>query len=353
MSDFDQARERGIIAEGARGFMAFTKGPNGTIRVDASATARMLAQDAAITTTNNVGFPSAYYTYLNPQVVPILFAATNATRMFPEAKIGAWTDDYTNFPVEEVAGDVTPYSDYAGNGATDVNFEFPVREQFRFQTTIRYGDLEADKAAAAKISLVAQKQQAAAQVIARAENRFYLYGVAGKQVYGILNDANLSASISPVSVNSKSTWADKLADDADGFANVCYADINKLWNDLASKNGANVDQNAHIVLAFSNAVASYLNVPNAFGLTATQMLKQNFPNMEMVQVPELSTGSGEMLYMIVPELLGTETGNCAFSDKFRMGRLVAHSSHFEQKVAGTTWGAIIKRPVLISRMLGV
>lgn len=349
--DFENARAKGIVCQGAVDFMAFDS-VDGRVVVNAEKTAKMFAQDAAITS-NNIGVPSAFTTYLDPRVVPVLFGATAATKLFPEIKQGDWTKDFANFPVEEISGDVSGYSDYGNAVTSEVNYEFPVREQYRFQTAIKYGDLEQDKAAAAKIALASRKQFAAAEIIARASNRFYLYGVANKQIYGALNDPNLNASISPISVNSKSTWADKQAADPDTFANVCYNDINKLWVELASKNGGNIDANSRIVLAISNSAAPYLNVPNSFGLTAMAMLKQNFPSLEVVQVPELSTNSGEELYMVVPEVLGVETGNTAYGDKFRLGRLVPELSSYTQKAVGTTWGTIIRRPSLVARMLGV
>lgn len=349
--DFEKARSRGIVCQGAVDFMAFDS-VDGRVEINAEKTAKMFAQDAAITA-NNIGTPSALNTYIDPRVVPVLFGATAATKLFPEIKQGDWTKDFTNFPVEEIAGDVSGYSDYGNAVSTDVNYEYPVREQYRFQTVIKYGDLEQDRATAAKIVLASRKQMAAAEIIAKASNRFYLFGVKGKQTYGALNDPNLNAAITPISVNSKSAWQDKQAADPDGFANVCYNDVNKLFNELSKNNAGNIDANSRIVLAISNTSAPYLNVPNSFGLTALAMLKQNFPNLEIVTVPELSTDAGEELYMVIPEVLGIETGNTAYGDKFRLGRLVPELSSFTQKAVGTTWGTIIRRPSLVARMLGV
>ncbi|MFR1027729.1 MAG: hypothetical protein ACLSE8_15640 [Parasutterella sp.] len=61
------------------------------------------------------------------------------------------------------------------------------------------------------------------------------------------------------------------------------------------------------------------------------MLKQSFPNIEVVQLPELTTTAGEMLYMTVPDLFGIETGICAFSEKYFLGRVVPEMSSYKQK----------------------
>ena len=226
IEDFELAKERGIVAPYAKGFMAYDS-VNGNIRTDYNKTARMLAQDAAITPAN-VGVPSAFTAYIDPKIVQILFAKTAATKLGIEAQVGKWTDNSYTFPVEELAGDVEAYSDFQNGSSVDVNYEFPVREQFRFQTTLKYGDFEAELAAAAKLSLVAGKQRASASIIERAQNKFYLFGVEGKEIYGLLNDPNSPDSISPISANGKSTWADKKADSTADCANRAYEDIVKL-----------------------------------------------------------------------------------------------------------------------------
>ena len=93
---------------------------------------------------------------------------------------------------------------------------------------------------------------------------------------------------------------------------------------------------------------SYLTIPNQYGKTAKVLLTENFPNLEIVQVPELSTTSGEMLYMTVRDLYGDETGWTAFAEKFRMGRLIPELSSYKQKASAATWGCVIRRPSTIS-----
>ena len=350
--DLEKARAKGISSPYAVGFMPYTE-QNGQLRVDYDAASRQLAMDSASVTAPNIGAPAALYTYIDPRIVQALFGVTNATRFFAPVKAGDWTLDYINFPVEEIKGSVSPYDDYGDGVSTDVSYNYPARQSFRYQTTIKYGDLESDRMSAAKIQLASRKQYAAAEIIARAENRFQFYGVKGLKSYGLLNDPTLPASISPISVNSKSTWADKVAAAPDTAANIVFNDVSKLWSELTANNGGNLDVNARIVLGISNKMISYLTIPNTFGKTAKVLLQENFPNLEIVQAPELSTASGELLYMVVPELFGDATGECAFSEKFRMGRLVPDTSSFRQKAAAATWGCVIRRPSLVATMLGI
>lgn len=354
MLNLSQLKAKGIYVEGAKGVMAYDT-VNGKIKTNFSKTA--LAMDSALQTTPNVGYPASFFQYIDPQIVEILFGVTNANKIAPEVKQGSWADEYYSFINEETAGDVTAYSDRTENVTTEVNYNFQTREQARFETIIQYGNLETDKASQAKIALASRKQIAGANIIARKQNQFYLFGVSNLINYGLLNDPNLNPSINPNSItvggNTYTTWADKVANDTASAGNHVFNDVLKLWSELSAKNGGNIDQNERIILAVSNAVVSYLSAPNQFGLTAMQMIKDNFPNLEVVQLPELSTNAGEQIKMIVPSLYGVDTVNLVYSDKFRALQVVQTVSGFKQKLVGTSYGAVVKRASLIATMTGV
>lgn len=352
--EFERAKKMGVSAYGAVDFMAYDI-VNGKAVINAEKT--KLAQDAALITGANIGAPADLYKRLSPNVIEILFAPTNATKIFNEVKEGSFTDDYYQFPVSEIVGAVQPYSDFADATSSDVNFEFPVRESFRFQTAIKYGDFEVERMSVARIALAAQKQNAAATVIARANNEFYLFGVKGKALYGLLNDPNLNNTVSPNSVtlggSARVTWADKLANGADQIANLVFADVVKLVTELVTKAGGLVDENSAMVLAMPNTVANYLNAANTYGKTAKELIASNYPNLEIVMVPELAGASGNTLYLTVREVQGQAVGECAYSEKYRLGRLIPETTSFKQKAMSATWGAIIKQPAFIARMAGV
>ena len=350
--ELQNAQAKGLFAPSAKGFMPYTV-VNGQIKTDYVKASRRLAQDAALSTAPNIGAPAVLYTYLDPRIIEVLFSVKAASKFFAPTLIGKFTDEYANFMVEEIAGQVSPYSDYGDGTASDANYNFPSRQNFRYQTTIKYGDLETAKMSEAKVQLAARKQYAAAEIIARAENRFQLYGVKGLQSYGMLNDPNLPTPISPISVSDKSTWADKASANPSEVANIVFNDVNKLWAELTANNGGHLDVNSPIVLGVSNKMISYLTTPNQFGKTAKVMLQENYPNIVIEQLPELSTASGEMLYMVVPNLLGDETGFTAFSAKAVFGRLVPETTSYKQKVSAGTWGCVIRRPSLVATMLGV
>lgn len=352
-TDFERAKELGFGGN-VVGFFPHTVDENGVIHLKSNAEiARALANDAAMATQPNIGAPAMLYTYLDPRVIETIYGVVAATKFFPKTKYGAWEDEFAQFPVEEITGEVGPYNDF-GNGPTaDVNYDFPVRQNFRYQVAIKYGDLETEKAARAKIPLASRKQLAAANIMGRAENKFLLYGVAGLNVRGMLNDPDLPTSISPISVSGKSTWADKVAAHPDQAANIIFNDVNKLWAELTTNNGGHLDVNSRIIVGISNKMISYLTIPNSFGKTAKAMLQENYSGMEFVQLPELSTAAGEMLYMVVPEIFGDETGFAAYNEAFNLGRLVMDMSAYRQKASAGTWGTIIRRPTAVATMTGI
>ena len=354
--ELQQLKEYGISSPYAVGVMPYHRDDKGNIVTDYHKLSdAKIAQDAAMSSVPNVGVPSAYLTYLDPQITTILFAVMNATKLFGEAKKGDWTDQFMNFPVEEIVGDVTPYNDFTNSVSSDVNYEFPVRQNFLFQTALKYGLREQETASKARLAYAGAKQRAAAEIIARAHNRFYLYGVANKSIYGALNDPNLPESETPISVNGKTTWADKTGDQGNVavLSNVLFNDISKLVNALMSKNAGNVDQNTRMVLAVASDRYNYLSMPNSFGLTVFDLIKNNYPNMEIIQLPELATSAGSMLYLTVPSLLGEPTAENAYSEKMRFGNMETYSTSWVQKAFGGTWGCVIRRPNLVATMTGV
>ena len=352
-SMIELAAEYGITsAQSGQSFLPY-KEVEGKIEVDLAKAEANLAQDAAMVTVANIGAPAALYTYIDPRVIPILFAAKNSTKFFKDQKIGEWTDEFLTFQTEEVAGQVGVYSDYGDGPSSDVNFGYPVRQNFRFQTTIKYGDLEVEKASRAKLNLVASKQRSASEILARARNKFNLYGVKGMSIYGMLNDPNLPSPITPQEVGGKTKWAEKCAAAPSEAANIVYNDVNLLITELMKANGAMLEQDAEFVLGVSNNMFAYLTNSNMYGKTAQQMLKENYPNLEIVQLPELSTKQGETLYLTVRSLLSQETGAAGYTDAMKFGRLVPHLSSFSQKACATTCGTVIFRPSLVAQMLGI
>lgn len=307
-----------------------------------------LANDAAMVTAANSGVPVEFTSYIDPMVIPILTATRGAREIFGEAKKGDWTTSYARFQTSEITGEVEAYTDYGQGGASDVNPTFPVRTQYIYQTNIRYGDREVDVASRARLQLAADKQRAAATVIDIASNKFALYGVAGLEIYGLLNDPNLPAAVTPLpNADSKTLWAEKSTKEI-------YEDVLYLFSKMANRGAGHIDANTELVLATSPATQVQLGKATDFNISARQMLETYFPRIRFVALPELATAtSGISILLVAPTIEGLPTAQIGFSEKFRAMRLIPESSSFHQKFVGSSYGTIIYRPFAIGKMTGV
>lgn len=307
-----------------------------------------LANDAAMVTAANSGVPVEFTSYIDPMVIPILTATRGAREIFGEAKKGDWTTSYARFQTSEITGEVEAYTDYGQGGASDVNPTFPVRTQYIYQTNIRYGDREVDVASRARLQLAADKQRAAATVIDIASNKFALYGVAGLEIYGLLNDPNLPAAVSSLpNAGTKTLWAEKSTKEI-------YEDVLYLFSKMADRGAGHIDANTELVLATSPATQVQLGKATDFNISARQMLETYFPKIRFVAFPELATETGgTSILLVAPTIEGLPTAQIGFSEKFRAMRLIQESSSFHQKFVGSSYGTIIYRPFAIGKMTGV
>ncbi len=308
-----------------------------------------IAQDAALITTPNTTVPAELLAYVDPMVIEIMTAPRRAREIFGEEKKGDWTTPYAKWRVDEMTGTTEPYSDYANGTASGVNSEWQTRPQYVFQTSISYGDMEVAMSSTAKVGLAASKQRAAANVIDIDQNRFYLRGVAGKEIYGILNDPNLPAAVTAgaTGAGNSTKWADK-------STVQIYNDILALFAQLTEQSGGLIDKDTPLKLCLSPEMGVRLGAATDFNVSVLDMLKKYFGAIEMVTVPELhSATAGETVFLIAPEVNGQKSGVLAFGEKMRAGRIIPELSSFRQKFVGTTYGGVVLMPFAFAQMTGM
>ena len=314
----------------------------------------LMAMDAALITTPNTTVPAQFLQYISPDVIPILTAKRAATAILDEKKVGDWTTALYQFRTEEYTGSTGPYSDYGDGPSSGVNNEWNNREQYVFQTTITYGDLEVDMSAQAKIDLIAGKQRGAAEIIRTDSNKFYLLGVAGKKIYGLLNEPNLPPAITPNVVNGAITWPEKLSIENDLGTRAIYNDFLKLFGQLQTQAGGLIDQNTEMKLLISPGRSVQLAMATNFNVSAGEMIRTNFQNLSVETVPQLSSETGgDAMILMVKNYMGKDTAELAFGEKMRQGRLVADTSNFRQKFSASTYGAVLKMPFAYAIMSGI
>ncbi len=302
--------------------------------------AAALAMDAqpGLTTVGNSGIPAWMLNYVDPQLIEIILQPTKAAEVFGEMKKGDWTTETATFMTVEPTGEVSSYGDYNNNGVSGVNVNFPQRQSYHYQVFTRWGEREVARAGEAKIDYVARVNEASVNALNRFQNKTYLFGVKGLQNYGVLNDPSL-----PASTASAKTWANSTGEEV-------YESIRKLFQTLLKQTGGKIDMNTPLLLVCSPTASVDLTKTNQYNVNVIDQLKKNFPNLRVETIPEYSATSGETVQLIVEELDGQRTLDCAFTEKMRAHNMVLEASSIKQKKSQGTWGTIIYRPFCIATM---
>ena len=348
------AEEYGIVFPDAVGYATDDLKRNYTIAMDAQ---------PALTTAVNSGIPAMLTTYIDPQIIEIAFAPLEAANILGEEKKGDWLTETAMFPVVEHTGEVTSYGDFNQTGSAGLNMNWPQRQSYHWQIMVRYGEREVERAGLARINFVSQLNKAAADILNRYGNFVYFFGVNGLQNYGLLNDPALPASLTPgtKAAGGGNVWITS-AGAINATANEVYADIQALFYALATQTSGLIKENDQLTLALSPASSIALTITNSYGVDVKALLKQNFPNIKVVtavqyaakstQNPE-GVASGNFAQLIAGTVDGVDTGKCVFTEKLRAHRLVPDTSSWKQKTSSGSFGAVIKRPLAFSSIVGI
>lgn len=325
-----------------------------------------LAMDAAIPATSteaNSAVPAMLTTFIDPEVLEIRFAPNAATEIIGEKRKGDWTTETAMFPVTESTGEVSSYGDYNENGASGVNINWPNRQSYRFQIIKRFGELEVERGALAKVNIVSEKDKAAALNLNKFSNLTYFYGVQGLQCYGLLNDPNLSASLTPATKAAGGTAWVNGSGVVVATANEIFTDIQSLIYQLVKQSQGIITQDSDMTLAMAPTTGMAMTATNAFNVNVRTLLKDNFPNLKIntraVQYAALSAtnpqgnAAGNLVQLIATSIEGSDSAYCAFTEKMRAHRVIYMKSAWEQKISAGTWGAIVRQPFAIGSMVGV
>ena len=289
----------------------------------------------------NAGIPTFLTTYVDPKVIEVLVAPMKAAELIGESKKGDWTTLTAAFIQAEPTTKVATYGDYSADGDSDTNVNYPQRQSYFFQTWSRWGERQLDMAGAGRIDLAAQLNYASALGLAKFLNSSYLFGVSGLQNYGLTNDPRL-----PTPVTSLVNWATAAPE-------AIFNSIKDMFKALQSQSQGIIEQTDELRIGLPPTALGDLNTVNQFGLSAAKLLKDAFPKIELVTIPEFDTVSGRLVQMWAPNIEGQESATCAFTEKMRAHAVERYSSYFRQKKSAGTWGAVIFRPLAVTQLIGV
>jgi hypothetical protein len=325
-----------------------------------------MAMDAPppLYTDPNSAIPALLTTTIDPEVFRILFSPNKAAEALGgEVKRGDWLQDIIYFPVVEATGEVSSYGDYNENGNAGINVGWPARQNYLFQVIKEYGEREVERGGLARVNWVSEIDRAAAQTIAKFMNLAYLFGVGGLQNYGMTNDPNLTAALSPApkaATGNSPRWI--INGVMNATANEVYADIETLFYQLVLQTGGLIDTDTSMTLAMSPGSQVALTITNSFGVNVRDLIDKNFGNIKLITIPQYAArgpimpqgvAAGEFVQLFANEVEGQKFAFPAYSEKMRAHPVIRARSSFSQKVSAGTWGTVVRMPAAVVSMIGV
>ncbi len=312
----------------------------------------MDAQPATITS-GNAGIPVFMFNYVEPEAIRILQSPNEGAKILGERKNGNWLTKTLYFPTIENTGQVAAYGDFSTNGKSNANANYPVRQPFNFQTIIEYGDYEVEMAGEARLNWVSENQISAAATLDKFMDLTYHFGVAGLQNEGLLNAAGLPAALAPSTKAAGGTVWMSSTGVQNATANEVYGDIQTLVNSLLINAKGRIKATDKFTLAMAPGSQGALNATNAFGKTAAELVKLNYPSMEIKVSARYATAAGNVVQLYADKFGGKDTGYCVFTEKQRDFPVIRELSGFKQKKMAGTAGFILRYPIGAAQMLGV
>lgn len=322
-----------------------------------------LARDAqpGLTTDPNAGIPSIFTTWVDPKIYEVLFAKNASTEILDEVRNGDWTRDTALFPIVEHAGEVTSYGDYNEDGTATANANWPNRQNYIFQTMKQYGERELARAGAARLNWISEVDRSAVTQLSKFANLMNFYGVGQLNNFGLLNDPNLTAFLTPsIKAFGNNKWVTSGVVTAS--PNEIYADIQSLYLSLVNQSAGLIDHKTKMTMGLSPQSDMAITATNSFNVNVETLLKSNFPNLRRVtavQYGALSSSNpqgsaaGEIVQMIADDVEGQRAGFCAYSEKLRSFTIIKAVSSFKQKQISGGWGAVIRQPFALTQMVGI
>jgi hypothetical protein len=333
---------------------------------DKSMKSTAFAADAqpSLVTTASSGIPSFLTTHISPKHIKILTAKNAAAEILGEERIGSFIDTNWIFPVVEHDGQVSAYGDHSNSGNSGANMNFPQRQNFIFQTITRWGQVELERAALAKIGWAEDVRGAGIDMLQKFLNLANFMGVANLSCYGILNSPGLFPAIAPApkAFNNGTSGPWMTGSAITATALEMYRDVLAAVTQVIQQSSGNANVRSPMKLVLSPSRMAAMQNANDFNVNVMLLLKTNFPNMEVIDAVQYGAISaqnpqgsavGEIMQVIVTEVLGQQTATSTFSEKLRSGPVVVGLSDFTQKMSSGTFGAVVYQPFAIATMAGI
>lgn len=303
-------------------------------------------------TAQSIATPIQFLQNWLPGIVEIVTGKRAIDEIIGRSTVGSWEDAQIVQQVIENTGSAVPYSDVGNVPLANWNTNFVTRTVVRFELGFRVGNLEEAQSARMRVDSAGQKRKSDAIQLEIQRNAvgFYGYNSGLGLTYGFLNDPNLPAYVN----NPGPAWASAT------FANI-QADLLTALQALRTQSQGLITPNKDpITLAVATACVDYLAVTTDFGMSVWAWLKQFYPNVRVVDAPQLNAanGSENVFYMFADTVQDSGTDDQRtfmqiVPATFQLLGVQKMVKGYEEDYSNATAGALCKRPYAIVRYTGI
>lgn len=307
---------------------------------------------------NNIGIPGGALTTFSPETIKFItqFQASDRALGGRKKLIPFENDDY-KIPYIEYTGQTRPYDDYDDAYNAGINVNFKTVGHYVFSSAISVGERLQSQLSKVNIDLLSESMNAASLALSLELNRAAFHGYIENKstsflVYGLLNYPDLGNYKTP---NPNKTFAAMSWDELLQFFNNAITDlIEQTGNNLQ------VSTNIRCVVA-SKAFQQLMGKYSQFGVNVVNEIKENLSkqniSLEFVSAAELNGANAnqDVCYFIVENSLGgsLETATLGYSELGRLSRMVYGETYLKQKMSSGTTGAVIYKPIYITRYTNI
>jgi len=287
-----------------------------------------------------------------PGLVRVLTQARRADDLIGIQTVGRWEDEEIIQGMIEPTGDAQLYGDHNSIPLASWNPSWERRTVVRWEKGTQVGVLEEARASKLNINSAAEKRNAAALAldIRRNSTAFVGFNGGNNRTYGILNDPSLPAYVNVAG----GTWSAKT------FLQIT-ADIRGAMAALENQALGLIDvEKTPITLGVALAARQYLSVTSDFGNSVAEWLKETYPNVRVVSIPEFNAANGgaNVFYLFADSVQDSGTdGGATWAQlvpaKFKALGTEKRAKSVVEDYSNATAGVLLKRPFAIVRRSGI
>lgn len=303
-------------------------------------------------TTPSVTTPLQFLQNWLPGIVEIVTAKQAIDEIVGRSTVGSWEDAQIVQQVVENTGAAVPYTDIGNVPLSNWNPNFVTRSVVRFELGFRVGNLEEAQSARMRIDSAGQKRKSDAIQLEIQRNAvgFYGYNNGLGQTYGFLNDPNLPAYVSA----PNGGWATAT------FLEI-QADLLTAFQTLRTQSQGRITPNKDpLTLTVPTNSVDFLATPTDFGYSVWAWLKEFYPNVRVVDAPQLNgaNGGANVFYVHADTVLDSGTDDQrTFSQivpaTFQLLGVQKLAKGYEEDYSNATAGVLCKRPYAVVRFTGI